>query len=123
LGKKSKKMSRYSEFKIQGVFAAFQSLLIVGGCLFIGTILKAMGYPDRFTELPMNLAFIRNWGFLLIALPLSWVIVTIWLERCHYAWFSKRWTVATGVGLTVLLGWYLLVALMRAGSSLIQANA
>ena len=115
-------MNRYSEFKIQGIFAAFQSLLIVSGCLFVGTIIKAMGYPDRFTELPMKLAFIRNWGFLLITLPLSWVIVTIWLERSHYEWFSKRWTVATGVGLTFFLGWYLLGAAARAGTSLIQVN-
>jgi hypothetical protein len=122
LGNKPKKVTRYSEFKIQGVFAAFQSLLIVGGCLFIGTILKAMGYPERFTELSVNLAFIRNWGFLLIVLPLSWVMVTIWLERCHYEWFSKRWTVATGVGLTMLLGWYIFTNLLQAGSSVFQAN-
>ncbi len=116
-------MTRYSEFKIQGVFAAFQSLLIVSGCLFIGTILKAFGYPDRFTELPMNLAFIRNWGFLLISLPFSWVVVTIWLERTHGDWFSKRWTVVTGVGLTALLGWYLLAALGRAEGFIIRINS
>ena len=115
-------MSRYSQYKIQGIFAVFQSLLIVSGCLFIGTILKAMGYPDRFTELPMNLAFIRNWGFLLIALPLFWVIATIWLECCHYNWFSKRWTVATGLILTIILGWYLLSSLTQVGFSRIQTS-
>lgn len=113
-------MKQHGEYRSQGILAALQSLVIVGGCLFTATILKFMGYPDRFSELPMQLAFVRNWGFLLILIPLIWVCSTIWFERHRSEWFSKRWTVATGIGLLLALGGYMLISMGRAGSSLIQ---
>ena len=92
----------------------------MGGCLFTGVILKARGYPDEFTELPLQLAFVRNWGFLLILIPLGWVALTIWLERTQASWFSKRWTLMTGIGLGIALGCYVFASMARAGSSIIQ---
>lgn len=109
------------EFKVQAVFAALQSGMIVAGSLLIAVILKARGYPDRFSELPPVLGFVRNWGFLLIVIPAVWAAVTIWLERHRPHLFSKSWTVATGVAVWLCLAWLLLAALLRAGSSLIQA--
>ncbi|MFC7339580.1 hypothetical protein ACFQY0_20490 [Haloferula chungangensis] len=113
-------MTFSSEYRVQGILGLLQALLIVGGCLFTGVILKARGYPAEFSELPTQLAFVRNWGFLLILIPLGWVILTIWLERHQAAWFSKRWTVATGVGVGLALGWYVLASMARAGSSILQ---
>ena len=113
-------MNFSDEYRVQGIFGVLHSLLIVGGCLFTGVILKARGYPDDFTELPLQLAFVRNWGFLLILIPLSWAVLTIWLERSQASWFSKRWTVLTGIGVGIVLGWYVLASMARAGSSIIQ---
>lgn len=89
----------------------------------VGMALKVQGYPDTFTVLPLEIAFVRNWGFLLILIPLAWVIITIWLERHRAEWFSKRWTIASGIGVGVALGWYLLGTMARAGSSLINVSA
>jgi len=114
-------MNTYREFKIQGILAAMQSVLIVGGCMMTGTMLKAMGYPERFTELPIQMLFIRNWGFLMILVPLAWVIATIWLERNQAAWFTKRWTVGTGIAVLFCLGWYLIGSVGRAGTTIIQS--
>ena len=114
-------MSTYREFAIQGILAAMQSVLIVCGCMMTVAMLKAMGYPERFTELPVKMLFIRNWGFLMILNPLAWVIVTIWLERNQAAWFSKRWTVGTGIAVFLCLGWYLIGSVGQAGSRIIQS--
>ncbi|MBB5352064.1 hypothetical protein HNR46_002305 [Haloferula luteola] len=113
-------MNFSAEYRIQGILGSLHAPLIVGGCLSTGAILKVRGYPDEFTELPLRLAFVRNWGFLLILIPLGWVVLTIWLERHQAIWFSKRWTVATGIAVGGMMGWYLLGTLVLAGSSIIQ---
>ena len=116
-------MFNTDEYRIQGIFGALHSALIVGGCMMVATVLKVRGYPEKFTELSFQVAFVRNWGFLLILIPLAWVIITIWMERHRAAWFSKRWTIASGVGVGVALGWYLLGTMARAGSVLINVSA
>lgn len=113
-------MKLHSEYQAQGILAVLQSVLVIVGCLMTAALLKARGYPDRFADLPFQLALVRNWGFTLNLIPLGWVMMTIWLERNHRGWFSKRWTVLTGIGLGIALGWYFLVTMARAGSSTIQ---
>ncbi|MEK7948864.1 hypothetical protein [Luteolibacter soli] len=113
-------MNFAGEFRVQAVLAALQSGIVIAGSLLTATILKARGYPETFSVLPLKLSFVRNWGFLLILLPLVWALATIWLERRQPDWFSKRWTVGTGVLLAAWLGWFLFTAMARAGSSLIQ---
>lgn len=108
------------EYRIQGVIGALLAGMIIAGSLMVGLVLKARGYPDEFTEIPLQLLFIRNWGFTMILIPLSWVILTIWLERNNIEWFSKRWTIFTGIGLGCIIFWYLFISIARAGSSLIQ---
>jgi hypothetical protein len=54
------------EYRIQGVIAAMQSGIIITGSLIVGVTLKVRGYPDEFKDIPLQLLFIRNWGFTLI---------------------------------------------------------
>ena len=115
-------MKRYGEYTVQGILACLQSLVIIGGCLFTAVALKVRGYPDKFTELPLWLAFVRNWGFLLILIPLAWVCSTIWLERNRSDEFSKRWTIVTGIVVAVALGIFLFACISSAGSSLIKSE-
>ena len=112
-------MSFSNEYRVQSVLALLQAGVIVGGCLFTGTILKARGYPDQFTEIPFLLLFVRNWGFLLILIPLVWAVLTIRMEQ-RSEWFSRRWTAISGFALLAALVWFVLLAMARAGSSLIS---
>ena len=65
------------EYRLQGILGLLQSVLIVAGCMGVGVALKVRGYPDAFSEIPGHLFFVRNWGFLLILLPLMWSLGTI----------------------------------------------
>lgn len=106
------------EYRTQTILGLFQAGAIIFGCLLTGVILKARGYPDQFHDLPFLLLFIRNWGFLLISIPLAWAAATIWLERTDDC--SKRWTLASGLCLFALLVFFMIGIVGRAGSSLIS---
>lgn len=111
-----------SAYRTQTYFAAIQAILIIGGSLMTAVILKSMGYPDRFSHLPFSLALVRNWGFLLLAIPLAWALITIRLEQRHDRWFSRRWTFISGFALLAGLACFFLMTMARAGSSIIQVS-
>ena len=61
-----------SEYRTQTYFAVIQAAIIIFGGLVIAMILKDKGDPDRFRHLPFRLALVRNWGVLLLVIPLTW---------------------------------------------------
>ena len=76
--------------------------------------MKIMGYDDAFSERwSPFLRIIRNWGFLLILIPMAWTILTVTLEQRAY-WYSKRWTMGSGLLVLALLGWLLVHAMLGA---------
>ena len=95
-------MLDFNSYRIQTILGLIQAGIIVFGSLLTGVMLKAVGYPDRFQQLPFKLLFVRNWGFLLIVIPLIWAIGTIWTERNQH-WHTKRWTMASGLCLAAWL--------------------
>jgi hypothetical protein len=107
-------MRDYNIYRVQTILGLCQAGIVIFGSLFVGVMLKAQGYPGLVHEIPMKLAFIRNWGFLLILIPLGWTLITIWLER-SLDWHSRRWTIASGLFLTGWLFLYLLKMFVRAG--------
>lgn len=114
-------MRLYDEYRMQTILTLIQAGVIVFGSLLTGVTLKAMGYPDRFQEIPFLLLFVRNWGFMLILIPLAWAGGSIWLER-HLDWYSKRWTLVSGLCLLASLAWFLAMMVGRAGSTLISVS-
>ena len=111
-------MRDYNAYRIQTILVLIQSGIIVVGSLLTGVILKAMGYPDRFQQIPLKLLFVRNWGFLLILIPLVWAGGTIWMERSQ-PWHTKRWTMVSGLCLAAWLVLFMAKVVGRAGSSII----
>jgi len=110
-------MHFYENHRLQTIFVALQALVIMAGSLVTGAAMKVMGYDDALgQDWSPFLRFIRNWGFLLILIPLAWTVLTISLEQRAY-WYSKRWTF--GSGLVVLLGlaWLLCYAVGRSFST------
>lgn len=107
-------MHFYENHRLQTIFVILQVLVIMIGSLVTGGMMKIMGYDDAFSERwSPFLRFIRNWGFLLILIPLAWTIFTVALEQRAY-WYSKRWTMGSGLLVLALLGWLLLQAMLGA---------
>jgi len=112
-------MRIHDEYRMQTVLALLQAGTVVFGSFLVGLVLKSMGYAERFDELPLLYRFIRNWGFMLILIPLAWTVATIWMER-HEAWFSKRWTLVSGLALLGALAFWMVILAAKAGSTLIS---
>jgi len=114
-------MTIVREYALQSIFAVLHSAVIVGGSMFTATIMKVRGYaPENAADWHWQLVFVRNWGFTLILIPAAWVIATLWLERHQAEWFSKRWTIVSGIVLLCGLAFFLARTTVRAGSSIIS---
>lgn len=107
-------MHFYENHRLQTIFVLLQAGVIMAGSLATGVILKFAGYVDGMSiGLSPLLSFVRNWGFLLISIPLAWTLLTIALERRTH-WYSNRWTMGSGLLVLALLGWLLFYAIGRA---------
>jgi hypothetical protein len=95
-------MDRLREYAVQGAVAALQCAVIQVGTIVSTVLLRSAGYPDESRTWPALPAFIREWGPLAFAVPAAWVIATILLEQNRSEWFTKRWTLVSG--LMVALG-------------------
>ena len=100
-------MIRLSEFTPQTVIGSMQSVVVVGGTLATSMGLKIGGYPDARSVWPPASVFVRESGFLLLLIPAIWVLATVALELRCPDWFSKRWTIGSGVVLLLILVSYL----------------
>ena len=101
---------------MQSIFAAAQSLVIVAGSMFTATVMNVRGFPDARSDWPVLPVFVREWGFTLILFPAVWVLGTIRLER-RSEWFSKRWTIFSGVVLVAVLGGLMAYAVVSADNA------
>ena len=90
-------MSFLREHGIQSVLAVLQATVVVAGSMCTATMLKALGYPESRETWSLLSVFVQNWGFAILIVPASWVLVTLWLEHHQQHWFSKRWTLVTGL--------------------------
>jgi len=92
------------DYAMQSIFAAAHSVVIVAGAMLTAATPRMRGGDGGGPWLAL---FVRDWGFLLISIPAAWVIATLWLERHRADWFTKRWTILSGV--LVLAGLILLM--------------
>ena len=102
----------------QTVIALIQCGAIIAGCIATGVILKIFGYSGG-QDIPLLVLFVRNWGFLLIAIPLAWVLITAWMEE-RRGWYSQRVTILSGLVLLVLMCWFLIYVAGRAASVMMR---
>jgi len=49
---------------------------------------------------------VRSAGMLLLLLPAFWAVLTVRLERSETGWWSRAWTLASGVVLAMGLAWF-----------------
>jgi hypothetical protein len=99
---------------MQSIFAAAQSVVIVAGSLLTAaTPRMRSGGSGGGHWLPV---FVRDWGFLLLLIPATWAFATLWLERHQSDWFTKRWTILSGVLLLAALVLLMVHAFTRAST-------
>ncbi len=96
-------MEQFREYAVQAAFAALQCAVIQIGTVISTLLLRSAGYPDPAVDWLWLPVLIREWGPLAFAIPGAWVIATILLERRDAGAFTKRWTVVSGLAVTVLL--------------------
>ncbi len=77
-------------YRAISVIALIQSGVVVGGTLFVATMLKAHGYggggvPAAFFR--STALFVRHSGFTLLLLPVAWALVAVFSARAA----SRPW--------------------------------
>lgn len=103
-------MQFYENHRLQTIFVLLQVGVIMAGSLTTGAMMKVMGYQEGIrVDVLLLLLFVRDWGFLLILIPLAWTFLTITLEQRAY-WYSKRWTIGSGLLVLAGLAWLLVYA-------------
>ena len=111
-------MRLVEQHRTQTILGLIHVGTILFGSIGVGVILKAMGYSDGQEMAPL-IVFVRNWGFILILIPVFWVLATIWMEL-HHSWHSKRVTLVSGVLLLAGLIWFFVLMAARASSILVH---
>lgn len=106
------KISPLREHSIQSVFAALDSMLIIGGSLMTAALMKARGFPDPNQFWHPFALFVRGWGFLLILIPGIWVVWSVWSESNPRFDFTRRWTIVTGLIVFAGLAWMMFAAVV-----------
>ncbi|MFC7339662.1 hypothetical protein ACFQY0_20930 [Haloferula chungangensis] len=81
--------------------ARLQVVAIIGGVFLTRAVFMVYGYPNNGVDFGTVPTLIRNFGFLLLAVPVLWTILSVWLEERPEGFWTRRWTIITGV---VILG-------------------
>lgn len=95
-------MDTLREYAIQSILGAMQAVVVLYGILATCASMKIYGYPDPAVIWQDHSLFVRRFGLILFAIPILWVSATIYWERNDHA-FSKYCSLATGIGLLIVL--------------------
>ncbi|MEP4077930.1 hypothetical protein [Haloferula sp.] len=100
------------EHRAQTYIGAVQLLAIIGGSLFLRAAVKGvddMIIPDEYYD---PLKFLRpasHFGWILLGIPIAWMVLTIRGERSDLWWATKPLTIASGIvlllAITAFFGW------------------
>lgn len=86
--------------------------VVLGVCMmrlaFLAVDDSMLGHPSY--QLPL---LVRHHGYLLLAVPLVWTGLVLWLENRPGAGWSRRWTVASGLLLLAALSAFLFQIWLR----------
>ena len=89
--------------------ALFQFALVVLGVVMTRAFFMGAGYPDAVRDWNAVPLFVRNHGYVLMLVPVGWVVAALYYENYGKGGWSRRWTVVSGmlllVGLAFLFLW------------------
>ncbi len=98
------------------IIALLQVVAIIGGVFLTRGVFMVHDYPNSAVDFGTVPTLVRNFGFLLLLLPLAWTVVSMWLEqRCEGGW-TRRWTILSGILILGLLAWLLYYSFSTPGT-------
>jgi magnesium-transporting ATPase (P-type) len=97
------------EVHISVRIALLQFFTVIVGVFMTRAAFMMLGYPESNLDWNGLALLLRNYGFILLLIPVAWTITVTYLENCSVGWWSRRWTLATGIlimaALAILLLW------------------
>lgn len=96
------------EVHISGRIALFQVFAVIVGLFMTRAAFIMSGYPDSNLDWNGLALLVRNYGFDLLVIPVAWTIAATYLENYYSGWWSRRWTLTTGIVILTALGILLL---------------
>lgn len=101
------------EYRAQTYIGAVQLLAVLAGSLILRATVKGLDSllaPYADTDDPLRiLRPLGSYGWMLVLIPIGWVLLTIHGERSNLWWATKPLTIASGVvillGILTLFGW------------------
>ena len=85
------------EVNIAVRIALIQVLVVIIGVFMTRLAFTFGGYPDSDKDWNSLSLFIRNYGFLILLLPVAWTTVVVFLENRGSGHWSRPWTIGTGL--------------------------
>ncbi|MEK7951710.1 hypothetical protein [Luteolibacter soli] len=84
--------------------ALFQMMVVVLGVFMTRAAFLAAGYPEQSLGWNAGALLVRNHGFVLMLVPVGWTAAAMYFENYGTGWWSRRWTLVSGMTLLVGLG-------------------
>ena len=104
-------MTLFGEYRIQSIFVDLHALLILWLCIQTKIKFTLLAQPPRNEHF---YTFIIEWGFLFLAIPISWAIITIRLEHNPTRNWGKLHSLISGLLCLVLT--FLLFSFLSPGT-------
>ncbi len=100
------------EYRAQSYIGAVQLLAVIAGSLFLRVAVKKvdeMLAPNPIHDPLTLLRPLSQYGWLLAAIPIAWIVLSIRAEQSDLWWANKSLTIGSGLlillGLVSLFGW------------------
>ena len=97
------------EHRFQTIIGSLQFVLVIAGWLIVRFGVRGldkMFVPNLAVDPLASVRLISGFGWLLLAIPLIWILLTIRGQASDFAWATQRFTMITGF--VVLLGLFTL---------------
>lgn len=98
-----------AEVHISVRIAFFQVFAVIIGVFMTRAAFTMAGYPESNLDWNGLSLLVRNYGFTLLLIPVAWTIAAIYLENDSAGWWSRHWTLTTGImilaAITIFLLW------------------
>ena len=88
--------------------AVFQMMVVILGVFMTRAMFMGSGYPEAAVDWNDVAMLVRNHGYVLLLVPAGWAAATMYFENYGTGFWSRRWTLGSGLALLVGLGFLFL---------------